>query len=98
MADPPRAVWVFTRQKRRARWRAGPHRVGIAKLHAAFCERIDMRSLDVVRPVAADPVFAQVIDHDAEDVGLGYRRLPSSRLLRSRTVGRGQNRRVKSEE
>ena len=25
MADPPRAAWVFTRQKRRARWRAGPH-------------------------------------------------------------------------
>ena len=29
-----------------------------------------MRSLDIVCPVAADPVLAQIIDHNDEDVGL----------------------------
>jgi hypothetical protein len=41
------------------------------KLHPAFGEGIDVRRLDVIRPVAADPVLPEVIDHDEEDIRLG---------------------------
>ena len=45
------------------------HGVRVVKLHARLGQRINMRRLDVVRAVTADPVLAQIVDHDEEDVG-----------------------------
>lgn len=41
------------------------------KLHSPVSERIDVRGPDILCAVAADPILAQVIHHDEQDIGLG---------------------------
>ena len=41
------------------------------KLHSPVSECIDVRGCNILRAVAADPILAQVIHHDEQDVGLG---------------------------
>jgi hypothetical protein len=48
------------------------HRVGIIELHSPGSERIDIWRFDVIRSVTTNPFLAKVIDHDEEDIGLGW--------------------------
>ena len=64
------APWVFTRQQGCARGCACRHGVGIVELDPTGGEGVDIRSLNILGSVATDPLFAQIIRHDVEDIWL----------------------------
>ena len=65
--------WVFAGQKGHARRGACRHGVGIVKLHSTGGERVNVRGRDILCTVGADPILAQVIHHNEEDVWFGAR-------------------------
>ena len=62
--------WIFPGQQSGTRWGALRHRITVIKLHSTCCQGIYVWSLNILRPVAADPLFAQIIEHNEEDIGL----------------------------
>ena len=59
---------VLPREQRRARGRALGHRVGIVELHAPGRQGVQVGRFDLFGSVARDPFFAQVVDHDEQNV------------------------------
>ena len=66
--DPAVAERILPGQEASARGRALRHGVGVVVLGACCGELIDVGGLDVFSAVAVDPLFAQIIEKDENDV------------------------------
>ena len=71
VVHPAGAPRVLAGEQRGASRRALRHRPRVVKLEAALGQSVDVRRLDVVCAVAGDPVLAEVVHHDEQDVRLG---------------------------
>ena len=73
VVHPAGAPRVLAGEQRGAGRRALRHRPRVVKLEAAFGQAVDVRRLNVVCAVAGDPVLAEVVHHDEQDIRLGSR-------------------------
>ena len=71
VVHPAGAPRVLAGEQRGAGRGALRHRPRVVKLEAALGQAIDVRRLNVVRAIAGDPVLAEVVHHDEQNVGLG---------------------------
>ena len=84
VVHPAGAPGVLAGEQRGTGWRALRHRPRVVKLEAAIGQAVDVRRLNVVRAIAGDPVLAEVVHHDEQDVRLGC----GDRLQAKRTKNR----------
>ena len=77
MVCPSRTPGIFPCKQGRAGGCARRHGVGIVKLHATCCEGVNIGCFNILGSVATDPLLAQIICHDEENIWLrlgGFRK------------------------
>ena len=58
------AEWIFSGQQSGTGWGALRHGISVIKFHATSGQSIDVWRLNILRPVAADPLLTQIIEHN----------------------------------